>query len=192
MVVAEKMRGTNTGMGPKKLLTTQHGESLISNMKVVIPYSFLETGVKKIVATVLSLTVISAVIIGCDNYGKLQPDKDLTKAFEKHTLPNVFTYYYYWRDNMQYAVMGIGYDYTLKSELWNTVDFQTDRFKKMVQWIWTDHNYTPYGAYMLGPGGKKVGIWYSSISHATVDVNETQKTIVVIPDKPFLRGGPAK
>ena len=161
-------------------------------MRVKIPYPSTEIEVKKIIATILALTAISIGTIGCDNYGKLQPDKKLTEAFEQHTLPNEFTYYYYGPDNMPYAVMGIGSDYTLKSELWNGVDFQTDRFKKMVQWIWTDHNYTPYGAYMLGPGGEKVGIWYSSISHATVDVNETEKTMVVIPDKPFLRGNPAK
>ena len=161
-------------------------------MLVKTMYSPLKASVKKIITIVLVLTVITVSTIGCDNYGKLRRDKELTRAFEKHTLSNGFTYFYYGRDNMPYAIIGIGSEYTLKSELWRTVDFQTERFKKMVAWIWTDHNYTPYGAYMLGPGGKKVGIWYSSINHATVDVNETQKTIVVIPDKPFLRGDPAK
>ena len=161
-------------------------------MLILNIHSRLKIPITKIIAAVLVLMILSVSTIGCDNYGKLRRDKELTQAFEKHTLPNGFTYFYFGRDNMPYAIIGIGSEYTLKSELWKAVDFQTERFKKMVAWIWIDHNYTPYGAYMLGPGGKEVGIWYSSINHATVDVNETQKTIVVIPDKPFLRGGPAK
>jgi hypothetical protein len=161
-------------------------------MLVKTSYSPLKISVTKIITSILVLMVISVSTIGCDNYGSLRRDKEVTQAFENNTLPNNFTYYYYGRDNMPYAVIGMGSEYTLKSELWKVVDFQTDRFRKMVKWIWTDHNYTPYGAYMFSPGGQKVGIWYSSINHASIDVNETQKTIVVIPDKPFLRGGPGK
>ena len=186
------MEGPIRKIGPNKLSTAPHIEVFVSIMLVINIYSPLKVPLTKITAIILVLMIISFNTTGCDNYGKLQRDKELTQAFEKHTLPIDFTYYYYGRDNMPYAVIGLGSEYTLKTELWKAVDFQTDRFKKMVEWIWTDHNYAPYGAYMLGPGGKKVGIWYSSINHATVDVNETQKTIVVIPDKPFLRGDPAK
>lgn len=147
---------------------------------------------RTILPPLMVITVLSLVAAGCDNYGKLQRDRGLTKAFESQSLPNDYTYYYYGRDNMPYAIMGIESEYRLQSELWHVVDIQTDRFKNMVKWIWTEHNYTPFGAYMLGAGGKKLGIWYSSIGHATVDVNEGQKTIVVIPDKPYLRDGPAR
>lgn len=143
-------------------------------------------------STVLTLMILSVVAAGCDNYGKLQRDQEITNAFESHSLPDNYAYYYYGPDNMPYAVMGIESEYKLQSKLWNAMDFKTDRFKNFVKWIWTDHNYTPSGAYMLGPGGEKVGIWYSSIGHASIDVNAAQKTIVVIPDKPFLRGGPSK
>ena len=132
------------------------------------------------------------VIAGCENYGKLQRNQELTRSFENHSLPSEYTYYYYGRDNMPYAVMGIGSDYRLQSELWQVVDPQTGRFKEMITWIWTEPTYTPFGAYILAPGGTRVGLWYSSITHAAINVNEAQQTIVVIPEKPFLRDGPGK
>jgi hypothetical protein len=157
----------------------------------VAPYYAKHDPRRKILAA-LAIAALVLAATGCENYGKLQRDREVTRAFESHTLPHDYTYYYYGRDNMPYAVMGIGSGYKLQSELWQAVNFQTDRFREMIKWIWTDHNYTPFGAYILAPGGSRVGIWYSSINHAAINVNETQKTIGVIPDKPFLRDGPGK
>ncbi len=148
--------------------------------------------VRRKVSAVLAVVILVLATTGCENYGNLQRDDALTSAFESYTLPLNFTYYYYGPDNMPYAIMGIGSSYRLESKLWQTVDLETDRFKKMIKWVWTDHNYTPSGAYIMGPGGDRIGIWYSSIDHAAISVNETQKTIGVTPDKPFLRGGPGK
>jgi hypothetical protein len=141
---------------------------------------------------VLAMAALALAGTGCENYGKLQRDRELTQAFENLTLPREYIYYYYGRENMPYAVMGVGSEYRLQSELWQAVDLQDDRLKNMIKWIWTDHNYAPYGAYILGPGGDRVGIWYSSINHAAINVNADQKTVGVIPDKPFLRDGPSK
>jgi hypothetical protein len=148
--------------------------------------------IRRKLSALLTIAALALAGTGCENYGKLQRDSELTRAFENHTLPRDYTYYYYGRENMPYAVMGVGFEYTLESELWQTVDLQSDRFKNMVKWIWTDHNYAPYGAYILGPEGERIGIWYASISHAAINVNAAQKTVGVIPDKPFLRDGPSK
>ena len=148
--------------------------------------------VRRKLLAALAIAALVLAVTGCENYGKLQRDRELTSAFEGHILPQDFRYYYYGPDNMPYAVMGIGSGYRLQSKLWQPVDLETDRFKKMIKWIWTEHNYSPSGAYILGPGGGRVGIWYSSIVHAAINVSETQKTIGVTPDKPFLRDGPSK
>ncbi|MFZ0614433.1 MAG: hypothetical protein WAM73_19470 [Desulfobacterales bacterium] len=37
---------------------------------------------------------------------------------------------------------------------------------------------------------KPMGIYYSSIDRVAVKIDPTGKTIVLIPDKPYLRGGP--
>jgi hypothetical protein len=91
---------------------------------------------------------------------------------------------------MPYAIAGIDPRYTLKSEFWQPVEPKTEKFKKMIYWIWTDHNYAPFGAHVMGPGGETVGIFYSSIDRVVINFDKTNKTVSLIPDTPYLRGGP--
>ena len=60
----------------------------------------------------------------------------------------------------------------------------------MIDWIWTDHNYEPYGAYVIGPSGERVGIYYSSIDRVAIYIDAANKTVSLIPDTPYLRGSP--
>jgi hypothetical protein len=143
----------------------------------------------KMTALLAAFTFFSGVA-GCDNYGKLQRDQSLTKAFQNNQVDDGYIYYYLGRDNMPYAIAGIDPRYTLKSKFWQPLEPQTEKFKKMIYWIWTDHNYEPYGAYVMGSDGEKVGIFYSSIDRVVVNFDKTQKTVSLIPDTPYLRDGP--
>ena len=140
-------------------------------------------------ALLAALTLFSG-LAGCDNYGKLQRDQSLTKAFQNDQVDDGYTYYYLGRDNMPYAIAGIDPRYALKSKFWLSVEPKTEKFKKMIYWIWTDHNYEPYGAYIMGPSGEKVGIFYSSINRVVIRIDKTSKTVTLIPDTPYLRDGP--
>jgi hypothetical protein len=140
----------------------------------------------------LAIAFFFLAVAGCENHGKLQRNPELTRSFENHSLPQDYAYYYYGRDNMPYALVGIAPEFRLQSELWQAVGHQSDRFRGMIRWVWTEHNYAPYGAHILGPGGERIGIWYSSITHAAINLNKTEKTVAIIPDKPFLRDGPGK
>jgi hypothetical protein len=140
-------------------------------------------------ALLAALTLFSGVA-GCDSYGKLQRDQSLTKAFQNYQVDDGYTYFYLGRDNMPYAIAGIDPQYTFKSEFLQPVEPKTERFKKMIYWIWTDHNYKPYGAYVIGSEGEKVGIFYSSIDRVVINIDKTKKTVSLIPDTPYLRGGP--
>ena len=117
----------------------------------------------KMTALLAAFTLFSG-FAGCDNYGKHQRDQSL--------------------------IAGIDPRYTLKSKLWQPLEPKTDKFKKMIYWIWTDHNYEPYGAYVMGPGGEKVGIFYSSIDRVVINIDKTKKSVSLIPDTPYLRDGP--
>ena len=143
----------------------------------------------KMTALLAALTLFSG-LAGCDNYGKLQRDPSLTKAFQNDQVDDGYTYYYLGRDNMPYAIAGIDPRYALKSKFWLPVEPKTEKFKKMIYWIWTDHNYAPYGAYVMGSGGEKVGIFYCSIDRVVINIDKTNKTVSLIPDTPYLRGGP--
>jgi hypothetical protein len=47
-----------------------------------------------------------------------------------------------------------------------------------------------YGAYIMGPSGEKVGIFYSSINRLVINIDKTNKTVSLIPDTPYLRDSP--
>ena len=57
----------------------------------------------------------------------------------------------------------------------------------MTRWIWEDYGYYKFGADILDPQGKKVGVFYSAIRETSVKfVNDNQ--IMVMPNTPFLWG----
>lgn len=143
----------------------------------------------KMMALLAALTLFSG-FTGCDNYGKLQHDPSLTKTFQNYQVDEGYTYYYLGRNNIPYAIAGIDPRYTLKSEFWQPIEPKTEQFKIMINWIWADYNYEPYGAYIIGPDGKKVGIFYSSIDRVAIYIDKADKTVSLIPDTPYLRGGP--
>jgi hypothetical protein len=84
--------------------------------------------------------------------------------------------------------MGINSDYNLRSRIWRAVEPATEEFKHMTYWIWEDFGYYPYGAYILDPEGRRIGIWYSSVWFAAVKVEDNTKTIEVMPH--IFLGGP--
>lgn len=135
----------------------------------------------------------STMLSGCfENYGRLKHNDEVTRAFQTSQVEPDYKYYYYGRTNMPYAIVGIDRAYHMQSRVWREVDHDTEQFKKMIFWVWDDV-YVPFylsGAYITDPGGKKVGIWYSSIWYAAVRFEENNR-IVVMPDTPFL-GGPSR
>jgi hypothetical protein len=64
---------------------------------------------------------------------------------------------------------------------------ETPEFKEMIRWVWEDYNYNKFGADILDPQGKKVGVYYSAIRETAVKfVDDNQ--IMVMPHTPFLWG----
>ena len=75
----------------------------------------------------------------------------------------------------------------MNSYMWREAAPDTDDFKEMVRWIWEDYGYYKFGADILDPQGKKVGVFYSAIRETSVKfVNGNQ--IMVMPNTPFLWG----
>jgi hypothetical protein len=129
-------------------------------------------------------------LTGCSgSYGRTVRDAELTKAIKNNQVIEGYKYYYYGYASKPHAIAGVDPKYEVRSKLWPEVDPNTEneKFKKMIYWIWGDYGYYPYGAYILDPSGKKVGIWYSSINFVGVKFTKDNR-IVLMPDKPFLMG----
>ena len=132
--------------------------------------------------------LILALLAGCSGkYGSLRHDIAVQQAFESNQVPTDYKYYYYGYSTQPYVIFGIEPKYAMDSRLWREVAPDTAEFKKMTRWIWEDYGYSKFGADIIDPNGKKVGVLYSAIYETTVKfVADNQ--IVVMPNKPFLWG----
>ena len=86
----------------------------------------------------LALTML-ALLSGClQNYGMLRRDLAVKESFESYQVPTEFKYYYFGTSSYPTAMIGINKELTLKSRLWREVNPNTERFREMVFWIFTD------------------------------------------------------
>jgi hypothetical protein len=131
---------------------------------------------------------VPALIAGCTagTYGSLQRDAGVQQAFESNQVPMDYKYYYY-GDSEPYVIFGIEPKYDMKSNVWRDATPDTDDFKEMVRWIWEDYGYYKFGANILDPEGKKVGVFYSAIRETSVKFIDGNR-IMVMPSTPFLWG----
>ena len=141
------------------------------------------------ISSLIICMVLLVTFSGClENYGRVKRNTEVTRAFESNQVPSNYKYYYFGRSNMPYVVIGINPGYSLQSRMWREVEPDTERFKKMTYWIWSDHWYYPRGANIVDPAGNKIGIWYSSAYWAAVKMKDDQGNIMIAPDTPWMRG----
>jgi hypothetical protein len=145
---------------------------------------------RRLVYSILALAALTSGLwtAGCANYGRLQEDLGVMQSFKSGSVPGNYRYYWYGTGSQFYALAGIDPRYTLESRVWRQLSPGTEEFSKAVEWMWEDYGYTTSGAYILDPGGSRVGVWYSSLRYSTVKFGENHQ-IMLIPDMPFL-GGP--
>ena len=129
---------------------------------------------------------------GClSSYGRVKSNAAITDAFENNQVPQNFKYYYFGRSNMPYVIIGLDPNYNLRSRIWREVDPNSEAFKYMVYWTWSEtyyYSYGPRGSEILDPQGKKIGIWYSSVRWAAVKMLDDQGSVMIAPDMPWMLG----
>lgn len=131
---------------------------------------------------------IPALLISCSaRYGSLTLNQQAQEKFESNQVPTDYKYYYYGYSSEPYVVFGIEPKYVVHSKMWREAAPDTAEFKELIRWVWEDYGYQKFGADILDPTGKKVGILYSAINPISIKfVDDNQ--IVVIPGTPFLWG----
>lgn len=129
-----------------------------------------------------------ALLIGCSGkFGSLKRDQEVQQLFESSRLPLEYKYYYDGYSSYPYVIFGIAPQYEMNSKMWREAAPDTEDFAKMVKTVWEDYGYYKFGADILDPNGKKVGILYSAIYETSIKfVGDNQ--IVVMPNSPFLWG----
>ncbi len=103
-------------------------------------------------------------------YGRITPSADAAKMFESFkVLPN-YRYYKSGADLYPGAIMGLDRAYTLDSDLWKPMNLTEKMLKEIVgdmQSKGMEVDELVHGFDILGPDGKKIGIWYSNLKAVT-------------------------
>mgnify|MGYP006281179229 CR=1 FL=1 len=139
--------------------------------------------------------LLGASLWGCaaGGYGSLQHDPQVTCMYRSLKVPTDYDYYSIGRPAMPYAIIGLSPGHELASPYWEPVLPGSAAFAEKVNFIWDPHVWYQYkegrGAWILGPGGEKIGLWYSMYPDAVVSVDRSGKVKIFSPHRPGERNG---
>ena len=137
--------------------------------------------------------IILAALIGCaaSNYGRLTSNSEVTQAFQNHQVLPAYTYYYRGPQSRPFVIAGIHNDFVLDSPLWVEIDPQSKDFRTLIDRVSLQgmgSNVQPWGFTIIDSSGREVGVWYSAIRAAAVDVDENGRIVNLSPIGMVTRG----
>ena len=122
-------------------------------------------------------------------YGSLQPNPEVTRAFQNSVvLPN-YTYYTDRQGEIPHAIIGIRKDSVLRERFWRKLVLTPPVLRGWVYQMDMIYGYPPSGYDILDDNGTKVGVWYSSKPWTTVLIENDGTISVLAPEPPTFRGG---
>jgi hypothetical protein len=146
----------------------------------------LDMGFKTLFSFVLALILLT----GCGStYGKLKRSHAVNQVFQDYDLLPDHHYYYYGRESTPQVIAGIRTDFVLESSAWSPVAPSRETMRSWILRMNAVHGNAPYGAFILGPKKNKLGIWYSSIRWAKVEIGEKNQIIALSPQFIYKPGG---
>ena len=136
-----------------------------------------------------AIPLFSMILIafsGCSmsNYGKLKSNPEVTQAFETYQILPNYKYYYRGTYSRPTVVVGINENYTLHSKLWVEIDPNSKDFRTLIDRVSLQGSGTttePWGFIILDPAGSDVGVWYSALRAAAVEINENGQIVNLSP-----------
>jgi hypothetical protein len=136
------------------------------------------------VCVLMFLWTSGCVGLRMPGYGHIDPNRDVTQAFENYEVKPDLNYYISGRDIFPSAIIGIDKRYTLATQMWKKREFTTETLKSLVlnmQIKAMDLDFIfVYGFNMLDESGKDIGDWYS-IHRATTSVKSIEDNQFSIP-----------
>jgi hypothetical protein len=117
--------------------------------------------------TQTTVAVLALLLAACagPNAGSLRNSREVGRAFEVfHAYPD-YRYWYLNQENNPYAVVGLDKAFGIQDKMWTLVDPNSKTFEKVVGLVqsFPVPGGVTYGAYIIEPGGRTIGVWYSSM-----------------------------
>jgi hypothetical protein len=116
----------------------------------------------------LAMAVLPLLLTGCaatpePKSSGVVTSREATDIWHSYEIYPNYNYYYSGADSLPNYIIGIDDKYTLTSKLWKPVDLTPEMLKNWLNYIRPRVGYSqsPYGAFIMGPGGERIGLWYS-------------------------------
>ena len=142
---------------------------------------------------IIIYSTVSLALSGCSmsNYGKLKSTPEVTRVFETYQILPEHKYYYRGTYNSPFVIAGINENFELNSTLWVRIDPKSKDFRTLIDRISlqgsgsTTH---PWGFTILDKSGNDVGVWYSAIRAAAVEIDEKGRIVNLSPLRTVTMG----
>ena len=156
----------------------------------VNPFRFHQKSTK--IFTVIMFCFISTTMFaGCtEKYGGLTRSDEISDIFETNQILPDHRYYYNGFEAVPYAIVGIHNDYTLNSSAWKKISLTPEILNKLTVRMQAAYSPLPRGAWINGPDGQRLGIWYSSERYTAVRLTPENQIKLAPPQPVELRGMP--
>jgi hypothetical protein len=120
------------------------------------------------------------------NWGRIEPDANVTDSFNKFQINANFNYYISGSDVYPTSILGLNKSYKLETDLWKQIDMTPELFSELVTNMRTRSiqcsSQTMHGFYIFDDKDNKIGIWYSLITGSiAIKMKENNKVIVFPP-----------
>ena len=142
-----------------------------------------------IIVFFIALTALGGYAMS--NYGRLELSRDITHAFEAYEIMPDHTYYYWGTFSKPVVIAGINKNFNLNSEMWIEIDTQSKDFRKLIDlasFKGPGCGTRPRGSTILDHSGRNVGVWYSTMRAAAVEVKENGQIVELAPLIPTTCG----
>ncbi len=143
--------------------------------------------------TVIVLFFVFVALGACTmaNYGKLKSDPEVARQFQAYRVLPHHNYYYRGTFGQPVAIVGIDDKYRLQSKLWLKIDPASKDFRTLIEKVSLQGGggvIQPWGFAILDAAGNRVGVWYSAIRAATIEVHEDGTITRLLPIPTAARG----
>jgi hypothetical protein len=144
---------------------------------------------------VIFLAVVLSALTGCATATKVEKgsgvitSREATAIWNSYKILPNYHYYYYGPKSLPDYIIGIDDKYHLTSELWVPVNLTPEMLKNWFNYYEPRVGYSenPYGAFIVGPNGERLGLWYSVQDWqqvGTASLGENNQVSVTTPINP--------
>jgi hypothetical protein len=155
------------------------------------------TNKRRLFTAIILFSMILIPLGGCSlsNYGKLKSTPEVTRSFETYQILPNHKYYFRGVKSRPTVIVGINENYELNLKLWVPVDPESEDFRILIDRVSLQgmgRTYEPWGFRILDAAGNDVGVWYSAISTAAVQINENRQITNLQPSRTVAIGDQRK